>query len=65
MEAKMTRQELIELLRDHVSIRVKIGREYVYGGMGNRIRVELVAHGTINEEEVVISSDYEDLPNTQ
>jgi hypothetical protein len=59
---KLTRDELVALLRDHISVRVNIGSEYVYGGMGQRIRVDLIAHGTINENEVIISSDYAELP---
>lgn len=58
---KPTRAELIELLREHISIRVKVGQEHVYGGFGPRVRVELIINSTTSEEEVVISSDYADL----
>lgn len=62
---KLTRDELIDLLKDHIGIRVKVGREYTYGGIGPRLRIELYAHGTISEDEQVISSDYIDLSDLQ
>jgi len=53
----MTKEELIEFLKENLQITVTEKNEYVYGGMGNCIYVTLMLEG----EE--ISSDYYQLPS--
>ena len=53
----MSREELITLLQEHVTIRVKDDYHMDYGDGNLEITVELVVNPTDKEKEVVISSD--------
>ncbi len=53
----MTREELIALLEEHVTIRVKDDYHMDYGHGSLEITVELVVNPTDTEKEVIISTD--------
>jgi hypothetical protein len=61
-EQARIREEIISVLRDHLSIRIEQGPEYTSGGDKNRIRVSLFLTGPIHEGDTLISSDFIVMP---
>jgi hypothetical protein len=50
MEKKMDREDILELLRDSLSVEIDIGYDYDYGWDGRRVKVVLKLDGDIISE---------------